>query len=117
MRSVTLQAIRLFYFLTGNERFAYIAALILVTVMNVSVFGGTSFLLEDMLPLGIIHRFWLFPFNIGTAILIACLNVYLVPFKMVSAIYQMPAKYFYLIIYFGVAVLLFTYFNMLGKIF
>lgn len=113
MRPLTLEAIRFFFFITGNERLAYILATLLMSFMNMTVLGGLSFLLEEILPTGIIHRAWVFPFNIGTWMLLLGVNIYVVPMSMVNFIYQMPPRYFKLIIYFILSLILFSYYHLL----
>lgn len=109
MKTLTLEAYRLFFNLTGSQIFSYVAAIVLMTVCNLILLTGLCMLMDGALPLTHILKLFAFPQNLAIGVVIAIGLVLYAPFDLMDIAQNIPTKYVRLMAFFVAALAVLGY--------
>ncbi len=118
MRSITLEAYKIIYLITGAKKFSYYFALAFITLLNFIFLKGACTLMQPIFsPLQYILMIFRFPFNVGTYIALFVINMLIVPFKMTDFVNSVKTMYVKLLIFIFMAILLYGYGKFIDRYF
>lgn len=110
MKSLTLEAYKLFYYLTGSEKLSYYGSMIALSVLHVIFLMGMTLLLDGIVKTRGLLWLFKFPFNIGVGLVVLIVNRLMVPPKLMDIAHNIHATYYKLAIFFGLAMIILFYY-------
>ena len=117
MRPLTFEAYKLLYVITGAKKFSYYMALVLMAILHVLVLSGLAKLLQDVSPTKYIMIIFKKPYYVLTGLVLLWINWRRVPYNTMYVVNKLNMNYTKLMLYTLVAVLIFAYNYLEGKVF
>ena len=111
MKRIITDVYNFAYKITKAKMFSVIFALVSVTALNFIIIYGVVILVDDWLPTGSIFMIFVFPYSLVTALILLLINFYIMsPAKKLGTLLKNKSSTIPpIIIYTGIAILLFLY--------
>ena len=117
MRSLTVELFKFLYTISRQVKISYYLALVLISVLDIFVLQGLALLLVDMFPTKPLLMLFRVPFVFGLGTGLFFLNYRITGPKIFDIADVIKTKYSKILIYFAVAIILFLYSSLIGRLF
>lgn len=109
MKTLTLEAYKILFYLTGSRVVAYYTAVLLLTVLNVIFLMGMCMLLDGLFASGSLLEAFSFPINIIVGGILFIIHLFYAPISLMEVTNNVRVRYVKLLVYIFISLAILAY--------